>query len=233
MTNEELLAKIKAEIERLKSIEYPCDNSQQATGFFNAIDRMTDFLDTLESEKPTNPEGLEEEISKSIENLEGCTTKVGGTPEYHLINDEGLREFARHFAKWGAEHLASVGKTSSDDLEEAAEKSLRLAGFHNMETRGMDWKGGFIAGYKYRADHTPLPEDTVLFNKGVEEGKRLMKEDYPKWHKVQRGSCFDKHTNFILSAREGHFYCSSMEVPRDGYILLVDELERLPKEDEK
>ena len=53
------IEKIKAEIERLKSIEYPCDNSQQATGFFNALDIMTDFLSTLESEKPV-PNDLEE-----------------------------------------------------------------------------------------------------------------------------------------------------------------------------
>lgn len=75
------------------------------------------------------------------------------------------------------EMLGEDEKPVPNDLEEAAEKSLRLAGFHNMETRGMDWKGGFIAGYKYRAEHTPLPEDTVLFNKGVEEGKRLMMEE--------------------------------------------------------
>jgi hypothetical protein len=30
---------------------------------------------------------------------------------------------------------------------------------------------------KWGADHAPLPEDTVLFNKGVEEGKRLMMEE--------------------------------------------------------
>lgn len=87
--------------------------------------------------------------------------------------------------------------------------------------------------YELGMNSVPLPEDTVLFNKGVEEGKKLMMEDCPKWHKVQRGSCFDKHTNFLLSAREGYFYCSAMEVPRDGYILLVDELERLPKEVEE
>ena len=58
-----------------------------------------------ESEKPTNKDELEKEISKSIENLEGCTTKIGDVPEYHLISDEDLREFANHFAQWGAEHL--------------------------------------------------------------------------------------------------------------------------------
>ena len=35
----------------------------------------------------------------------------------------------------------------------------------------------FIAGAKWMEAHTPLPEDTVLFNKGVEEGKRLMMEE--------------------------------------------------------
>ena len=35
----------------------------------------------------------------------------------------------------------------------------------------------FIAGAKWQAEHQPLPEDTVLFNKGVEEGKRLMIEE--------------------------------------------------------
>ena len=66
MTNTELIAKIKAEIESLKSIEYPCDNSQQATGFFNALDRMTDFLDTLESEKPMNQDDAMKELDEKI-----------------------------------------------------------------------------------------------------------------------------------------------------------------------
>ena len=30
---------------------------------------------------------------------------------------------------------------------------------------------------QWGADHAPLPEDTVIFNKGVAEGKRLMLED--------------------------------------------------------
>ena len=35
----------------------------------------------------------------------------------------------------------------------------------------------FVDGAKWQAEHQPLPEDTVLFNKGVEEGKRLMREE--------------------------------------------------------
>lgn len=43
----------------------------------------------------------------------------------------------------------------------------------------------FIAGAKWQAEHSPLPEDTVLFNKGVEEGKRLMMEEAVEGEVVQ------------------------------------------------
>ena len=66
MTNTKLIQAIRNEIESLKSIEYPCDNSQQATGFFNALDIMTDFLSTLESEKPINPDDAMKELDEKI-----------------------------------------------------------------------------------------------------------------------------------------------------------------------
>lgn len=91
-----IIEQIKAEIERLKSIEYPCDNSQQATGFFNAIDRMTDFLDTLESEKPMQ-EGVDEEIDRLWESF---ADEMEGP---HNLFDMYAR-LAHHFAEWGAEH---------------------------------------------------------------------------------------------------------------------------------
>lgn len=59
------------------------------------------------------------------------------------------------------------------DLEEAAEEYVT------------DWttcyayeiKQAFIAGAKWMASQKPLPEDTAIFQKGVEEGKRLMMEN--------------------------------------------------------
>lgn len=48
---------IRAEIERLCEIDYPCDTNEQAIGFYDALDRIEDFLDTL-PEQPV--EGLEE-----------------------------------------------------------------------------------------------------------------------------------------------------------------------------
>lgn len=46
----------------------------------------------------------------------------------------------------------------------------------HIVARRMGFYDGFIAGAEWQADHAPLPEDTVLFQKGVEEGKRLMLE---------------------------------------------------------
>ena len=68
------------------------------------------------------------------------------------------------------------GSETPNDLEEAANdytkdyyddcSAAKRAAYH-----------GFIAGYKFHAEHAPLPEDTVTYNKGVAEGKRLMMEE--------------------------------------------------------
>lgn len=130
------------------------------------------FPELRESEKPMQ-EGLEEEINRTYHD--------GSVTDTSDLDHVSYENIARHFAKWGAECLASPGKTSSgcseipNDLEEAAEKHL-----DTMFGRGKHqpfYKELFIAGAKWHADHTPLPEDTVLFNKGVEEGKRLAEEE--------------------------------------------------------
>ena len=47
----------------------------------------------------------------------------------------------------------------------------------NQETIKLAEDHAFLAGADWQKEHTPLPEDTVLFNKGVAEGKRLMMEE--------------------------------------------------------
>jgi len=83
MTNAELIAKIKAEIERRIT-----DNTFGAK--LELIDILA-WLDTLESEKP-NQDGLEREIER-------CLWKLSDDP-----SNEELCMFARNFAQWGAEH---------------------------------------------------------------------------------------------------------------------------------
>ena len=67
----------------------------------------------------------------------------------------------------------------SEDLEEVAAR-------YEQENRqsilsSVDIVDAFIAGAEWKANQllkgSPLPEDTVLFQKGVEEGKRLMMEE--------------------------------------------------------
>ena len=65
-----------------------------------------------------------------------------------------------------------------NDLKEAVKNYIYKA----ADSPGDDWttddiRNAFIAGYKLHEANIPLPEDTVLFNKGVAAGKRLMIEE--------------------------------------------------------
>lgn len=79
------------------------------------------------------------------------------------------------------------------DLEEAADEYEKKHTYQRYDGGGLTPEydatlaEAFIDGYKFHADHTPLLEDTVLFNKGVEEGKRLMMEEEvnERWDELQ------------------------------------------------
>jgi hypothetical protein len=64
------------------------------------------------------------------------------------------------------------------DLEQAANE-FAWSNFSNNHAKAASIRG-FKARAQWQAEHTedyPMPEDTVLFQKGVEEGKRLMMEE--------------------------------------------------------
>ena len=68
---------------------------------------------------------------------------------------------------------------NDEQIEEAANN---YASVTDPEAHGIDFmREVFIAGAEWQAEQllksSPLPEDTVLFNKGVAEGKRLMMEE--------------------------------------------------------
>lgn len=102
MTNAELLAKIKAEIERRKkSLRAGICNEEVFTRkqreemlvASEELDRLNRFLSTLKSEKPTQ-EGLEEEYKDYVVN----------DPVYSkLVNRNAGLVIASHFAQWGAD----------------------------------------------------------------------------------------------------------------------------------
>lgn len=100
MTNAELIAKIKTEIERLKSNMDDRDPlaPNQKAGYLFALADVLSFLSNLESEKSMNQDGLEEEIDR----LWGSFADEMEGP--HNLFDIYAR-LARHFALWGVEHL--------------------------------------------------------------------------------------------------------------------------------
>ena len=98
-----IIEQIKAEIERRKMESIGFRNNEKRedwASFFNgeatALENLLSFLSTLESEKPMN---LEDEINRYLR--EECSDD----------DEPSISDIARHFAQWGAEHLASVGKT--------------------------------------------------------------------------------------------------------------------------
>ena len=152
MGKDRTLEIIKTEIERLKSIEYPCDNSQQATGFFNALDIMTDFLSTLESEKPV-PNDLEEAAEEYEKNHTYQRYDGGGlTPEYNAT----LAESFIAGAKWQAEQddkelsekIASAYQLGLVDKEKQMMKEA--IGGNAYPNAGEIWIDLARYGYKFK-----------------------------------------------------------------------------------
>ena len=66
-----------------------------------------------------------------------------------VIEIENYEIVARHFAKWGAEHVADNSKTLCEDLEEAAEEFARMRGeFEIVSARYF----AFIAGANWQKE---------------------------------------------------------------------------------
>lgn len=64
---------------------------------------------------------------------------------------------------------------------------------------------GFIEGAEWAREQMPLPEDTLIFRKGVEEGRRLMMEDAVEGEVVKT----NKHTSVRYKSYYGtdrYFY---------------------------
>lgn len=95
----------------------------------------------------------------------------------------------RHIVRTSLEALSNL-MDFLDTLEEPVSEDLE----EELERRYEQAKWGYVDGFgetvmdkeqftriarhfaEWGAGHTPLPEDTVIFQKGVEEGKRLMME---------------------------------------------------------
>lgn len=115
MTNIELIQKIRAEIERRieesrtrqKNLE---DIGQENAGIVEEHIRATlkallTFLSTIESEEPTIPDDLDNEIHRFFDEcIEVYEVPLCGKVKERVITVDCYEITASHFAKWGAEH---------------------------------------------------------------------------------------------------------------------------------
>ena len=190
MTNAELIAKIKAEIERrieeLNKDKYISIDAQVCRT--SELNYLLRFLSTLESEKPTD---LEEEINRYLH--EECSDD----------DEPGIHEIAEHFAEWGYLRAAEkyneieynrqrAEESVPNDLEEAAENPYVLnnvshAAFEYERTRNdLDARSdnevvrrAFIAGAKWQKQHdAELIE--IAYNDGITIGMTKQKEQMMK-----------------------------------------------------
>lgn len=98
-----IIEQIKAEIEDWLR-EYT-EDSQFELGERYGYKRLLSFLDTLESEKPMDQEGLDEEIHRFFEEcIEVHEVPLYGKVKEDVIPVDCYEITAFHFAKWGAEH---------------------------------------------------------------------------------------------------------------------------------
>lgn len=143
MTNAELLATIRAEIDKLygeyKDKFHQCGD-QYHLGLIDGLDMAERVLDTLESEKPMNLEDAMKELDKKI-----ALVKQRGT--WDGVDVDKYMDEVR-----GRESENPV----PNDLEEAAENHIRkvvdTAGHPGWDWTTQDIADAFIAGAKWQEE---------------------------------------------------------------------------------
>ncbi len=130
MTNAELLAKIKVEIERLKSIGgiVPLDNREQKTGYESALIDVETFLDTLESETTYDTQQYTPRPSVEIEDVArvqfASHAKVFDKKRKAVFDWEQFKEVAGIFYGFGKKDRSNTIESEKPINPDAAMKEL-------------------------------------------------------------------------------------------------------------
>ena len=92
-----------AEIERLKEQDYPCDTFEESTGYYNALDEIATFINTLEVKEVD----LEKETDKWYNNE--------ASKEFENVLYEDIEKCAKHFFELG---LRASNPLTWEDMRE-------------------------------------------------------------------------------------------------------------------
>ena len=181
---------IKAEIERLITYHDNLANEAAEKGLNNTMEandllvrQYKNFLAFINS--------LPEETCKdSLQVPETCkenTDSFTDKPKEMSV-DEAMKYIDEKIAKTRAskswegvdvdKFLDEIRGREPDDLEEAAKFYAKdiIPGSSKEYINHVEYDA-FIAGAKWMESQMPMPEDTVIFMKGVAEGRRLERED--------------------------------------------------------
>ena len=176
--------KIKDEIERRKK-RWMYDDLPIAMGRYYEDRDILAFIDSLPEDASCvyDTDKLTPTPSVNIEDV----ARVQFASHAHVFDRkrkavfdwEQFKEVAGIFYGFGKRDSLPEEKPS-EDLEEAAKEFARLYDQGTCDGIAQDC---FIAGAKWMEDQIPMPEDTVIFQRGVAEGRRLEREDTPRWRK--------------------------------------------------
>lgn len=239
------------EIERLKKIleesTYYLDNSQQALGYSFALDDFKEFIDSLPEETSCIYDTNELTPTPSV-NIEDVA-RVQFASHAHVFDRkrkavfdwEQFKEVVGIFYGFGKKNSLPEEKPS-EDLEEAAEKFARS---YDQGTCDGIIQDGFKAGAKWMESQMPMPEDTVIFQKGVAEGRRLEREEIPRWKKGPADSAIrtrdywpvsnapvlgKPETRDYLIVKRGKSMALAFHAEEGDYYLSTEELDKIPTE---
>ena len=177
MTNAELIATIRNEIERLKGIGgiVPLDNREQKTGYESALIDIETFLSTLESEKPMNQDEAMKALDEKI-----ALVKLRGTWDGVDV-DKYMDEVRGREPEKPIEGL-EVASVELADMLLAKQKDYAIS------AKADYWNGahdGVIAGAFWRALNGPIPLSPEhlygSFTLEIEEPCEGLEEELDKW----------------------------------------------------
>ena len=239
MTNEELIAKIKAEIERL------CDEAPTCDDTIAYLMKVECFLDTLESETTYDTQQYTPRPSVSIEDVArvqfASHAKVFDKKRKAVFDWEQFKEVAGIFYGFGKKDHSDTlesEKPIPKDLEEAAREFAKDAypDKHNlvwMFKRGAKWQ-------KEQDEKEQADLFTIVALDAAQRAKEQMMENYPKWRRIKAGERLPCPAYVWTIAYDNYPDCfegrlmpniQGVKVGRDTWYLPVDVIHNLPKED--
>ena len=149
MTN---IEKIRQEIER-RLRDYS-EDTQFEIGKRRGYKNILDFIDSLPEEDPLNDPRFGEgfDAGRAVQRI------------FDETEEKPSEDLEKAASRLGFDYVDNI-------VHESPEHRWND---HDVE---FGYRDGFIAGAEWQRSQTPMPEDTVIFMKGVEEGRRLEREE--------------------------------------------------------